>query len=310
MKNSGTSSGLPSPLDSARVYGRTGPSMRDYASENLCTWCDGCGDYGIWTAVKRALVDLHIPPWQVLLCFDVGCHGNMSDKLGGYRFHGLHGRVLPLAAGAALANPTIPVIAFGGDGASFSEGVGHLVHAIRSNYRLTFVMHNNANYGLTTGQASALTTQGQAMNSSPNGIPEETLNSMDFVFSLKPTFVARGFGGDISQMQRILTAAIRHRGFAYVDILQACPTYNSFATHEWLLEHCYDANAEGHDPKNFEKARKIAVDTGKRVATGILYQTNDVPAFHERLKPREGVKTTPVQEVKIVDTSRWLKAFE
>ena len=286
-----------------------GPRMQDYACDNLCTWCDGCGDYGIWTAAKRALVSLGLKPWQVLLCYDVGCHGNMSDKLLGYRFHGLHGRVLPLAAGAALANPKVPVIAFGGDGASFSEGVGHLVHAVRSNYPMTFVMHNNANYGLTTGQASALTWQGQLMNSSPNGMPEETLNSMDFVFALQPTFVARGFSGNIPQLTELLKAAIRHRGFAYVDVLQACPTYNRFATHEWLLEHCYDANAEGHDPKNFEKARKLAVDTSKRIATGILYQTEDIPSFQERLKPRQGVKTTPVEEVKIVDVIEWLKEF-
>ncbi|OIO55770.1 hypothetical protein AUJ46_00550 [Candidatus Peregrinibacteria bacterium CG1_02_54_53] len=287
-----------------------GPSMHDYASPNPCTWCDGCGDYGIWTAAKRALVELKIDPSQVLLCFDVGCHGNMSDKLLGYRIHGLHGRVIPLAAGAALANSAIPVIAFGGDGASFSEGVGHLVHAVRSNYRMTFIMHNNANYGLTTGQASALTWQDQKMNTSPNGIPEATLNSMDFVFSLQPTFVARGWSGDIAQMTKILTAAIRHRGFAYVDMLQACPTYNKFATHEWLLEHCYDAASEGHDPKDFEKARALAANTNERVATGILYQTEDAPAFHERLKSREGVTTAPVEEVKIVDTAQWLKAFE
>lgn len=287
----------------------SGPAMKDFASVHPCTWCDGCGDYGIWTAAKRALVNLKIQPWQVLLCYDVGCHGNMSDKIGGYRIHGLHGRVLPLAAGAALANPKIPVIAFGGDGASFSEGVGHLVHAVRSNYRFTFVMHNNANYGLTTGQASALTWQNQPMNSSPNGIPEETLNSMDFVFSLKPTFVARGWSGDIPQMTKILEAAIRHRGFAYVDMLQACPTYNKFATHEWLLAHCYDAQAEGHDPKDFAASRALAVDTQQRVATGILYQTQDVPAFHERLKARDGITTAPVEEVAIVDTTQLLKEF-
>src|SRR5690606_2374726 len=110
------------------------PVMADYHNKNQCTWCDGCGDYGIWTAVKRALVELGIPPHGVLLCYDVGCHGNMSDKLEGYRFHGLHGRVLPFASGAKLANPKLPVIAHGGDGASFSEGVGHLVHSVRSNY--------------------------------------------------------------------------------------------------------------------------------------------------------------------------------
>ncbi|MFH0770128.1 MAG: thiamine pyrophosphate-dependent enzyme [Candidatus Peregrinibacteria bacterium] len=289
----------------------SGPTMQDYASQNLCTWCDGCGDFGIWTAVKRALVESKIQPKDALLCFDVGCHGNMADKIGGYRFHGLHGRVIPLAAGAKISNPNLHVIAFGGDGATFSEGVGHLVHAVRSNYPVTFIMHNNGNYGLTTGQASALTKKGRTMNSSPNGIPEETLNSMDFVFALRPTFVARGFSGDIPQLREILKAALAHRGFAYVDVLQACPTYNSWATHEWLLERCYDVqDLNKYDATDFEAARTIAVDTEEKIATGVLYQNEDQPNFLECLKAREGVGTAPVEEVGIVDVSEILKRFQ
>ncbi len=288
------------------------PEMRDYSCATKCTWCDGCGDYGIWTAIKRALVELKIAPWQTLLCYDVGCHGNGSDKLKGYRFHGLHGRVLPFAAGAKLANPRLPVIAFGGDGASFSEGVGHLVHSIRSNYPLTFVLHNNANYGLTTGQASSLTWQGQPMNTSPNGIPEHTLNSMDFVFSLEPSFVARGFSGDIPQLTRIFKEAILHQqhGFAFVDVLQACPTYNHFATHEYLLEKCYDANAEGHDPAcDMAKARALALDVSTRIATGVLYRNPASQSFYDHLEPRKGLNTTAVEEVEKVDVSELWKDF-
>ncbi len=285
------------------------PSMGNFCSPNVCTWCDGCGDYGIWTAVKQALVELNINPWEVLLCFDVGCHGNGSDKIVAYTFHGLHGRVLPFASGAALANMNVPVIAFGGDGASFSEGIGHLVHSIRSDYPITFVLHNNANYGLTTGQASALTWQDQRMNSSPNGIPEHTLPSMDFVFSLEPTFVARGFSGNIPQMKEIFKQAISHRGFSYVDILQACPTYNKFATHEYLLEKCYDISGE-HSSSDFEVARKIATeDPTKRITTGVLYQNEDSPNFYERLKARQGIKTTAVEEVERKDVSGLLKEF-
>lgn len=287
-----------------------GPKMQDFHCATQCTWCDGCGDYGIWTALKRALVESNIPPHGVLLCYDVGCHGNGSDKLTGYRFHGLHGRVIPFAAGAKLANPNLPVMAFGGDGASFSEGIGHLVHGIRSNYPIVFVLHNNANYGLTTGQASALTWQGQPMNTAPNGIPEHTLNSMDFVFSLEPTFVARSFSGNIPHMTSVLKAALKHRGFAFVDLLQACPTYNHFATHQYLLDHCYDANAEGHDPKgDMTKARALAIDTSKRIACGVLYQREDVPSFYERLVPRQGKKTMPVDEVAIQDVSEFMKEF-
>lgn len=281
--------------------------MSSYHCATKCTWCDGCGDYGIWTALKRALVELNIPPHGVLLCYDVGCHGNMSDKLLGYRFHGLHGRVLPFAAGAKLANMDLPVLAFGGDGASFSEGIGHLVHAVRSNYPIVFVLHNNGNYGLTTGQASALTPQGQPMTASPNGIPEQTLPSMDFIFSLEPTFVARGFSGDIAQMSEILKAAIQHRGFAFVDMLQACPTYNKFATHEYLLERCH--HLEGHDVSDFVKARALAIDTSQKIATGILYQNETIPNFYERLVPREGKKTTLVEEVAEQDVSGLMQMF-
>lgn len=293
-----------------RIHLQTGgPQMKDYLSENKCTWCDGCGDYGIWTATKRALVEMGMHPWQVMLCYDVGCNGNGSDKIKGYRFHGLHGRVLPFAAGAKLANPKIPVIASGGDGASFSEGVGHFVHAIRSNYPIVFILHNNANYGLTTGQASSLTWQGQKMNASPNGIPEHTLPSMDFIFSLEPTFVGRGFSGDIPQMTDILKAAIQHRGFAIVDFLQACPTYNHFATHDWLLNRVKPVGPE-HDVHDYHKARWIACDTHESIATGILYQNEEVPSFYEQLVPRKGKETMPVEEVKITDVSGFLERLK
>ncbi len=284
-------------------------AVPEYYSETRCTWCDGCGNYGIWTAVKYALVGLNLHPWQVCLCYDVGCHGNGSDKIQGYRFHGLHGRVIPFAAGAKLANTKIPVIAFAGDGAAFSEGVGHLVHALRSNYPITFVLHNNGNYALTTGQATPLTWQGQPMNMSPNGIPERTLPGMDFIFSLEPTFVARGFSGDIKLMTRILKAAIQHRGFAFVEMLQACPTYDHFATHEYLLERYFDANADGHDPSDLQQAKTLAVQAQDRIACGILYQREDIPDFYERLIPRQGLQTTCVEEVRKYDVSEYWKGL-
>src|SRR6267143_275697 len=211
------------------------------------------------------------------------------------------------AAGAKLANIQVPVIAFGGDGATFSEGIGHLVHGVRSNYPITFVLHNNTNYGLTTGQASSLTRQGQPMNTSPNGIPEHTLGSMDLIFSLNPTFVARGFSGDIKLMTRILKAAIQHRGFAFIEMLQACPTYNHFATHEYLLDRYFDANADGHDPSNLQQAKVLATQVQDRIACGILYQRENIPHFYNRLISRLGLETTCVEEVRRYDVSEYWK---
>ena len=147
------------------------------------------------------------------------------------------------------------------------------------------------------------------MNTSPLGIPEDTFRPMEFVFAMHPTFVARAWSGDIPQMTRVLKAAIQHRGFAFVDILQACPTYNKFATHDWLLENCYDANDNAHDISDIDAAYKIACDTSKGVSCGILYQTEDVPHFYERLEPRKGKKTTAVDEVAITDVSKLMGEF-
>src|SRR5688572_14663303 len=129
--------------------------INDYSTDNLFTWCSNCGNYGINAAIKRTLAEMEIKPKDTMLFFDIGCNGNGADKIGGYRFHGLHGRVIPASSGASLANRNLKVIASGGDGATLGEGVNHLIHAIRSNYDITFILHNNSNYGLTQGQASS-----------------------------------------------------------------------------------------------------------------------------------------------------------
>jgi 2-oxoglutarate ferredoxin oxidoreductase subunit beta len=147
------------------------------------------------------------------------------------------------------------------------------------------------------------------MNTSPDGIPERTLPAMDFIFSLEPTFVARGFSGDIKLMTRILKAAIGHRGFAFVEILQACPTYDHFATHEYLLERYFDANADGHDPSDLPQAKILAAQAQDRIACGILYQREDIPDFYERLIPRQGLQTTCVEEVRKYDVSEYWKGL-
>ena len=236
----------------------------------------------------------------------------MSDKIGGcYRFHGLHGRVIPFAAGAKIANPDVSVVAFAGDGALFSEGINHLVHAIRSNYPIVTIVHNNENYGLTTGQASSTTRQGTPMNSSPHGIPEATLNPMELVFSMHPTFVARGQTTDIKQLARIIKEGIKHDGFAYIDVLQPCPTYNKFMTNKFLRERCFSVeNEHGYDVYDMEKARAVAIDTTERIATGVLYRDKGLrPSFLARLKSREGVETNLAEEVGKVDVSGLMEEF-
>ncbi|MBN1916002.1 2-oxoacid:ferredoxin oxidoreductase subunit beta [Candidatus Dojkabacteria bacterium] len=284
--------------------------MFDYYSDNIFTWCTNCGNYGIFSAVKRALVAEEIDPKDALLCFDIGCNGNGSDKISGYRFHGLHGRVLPFAAGASLANRKIKVIAFGGDGGTLSEGINHLVHSVRSNYDFTFILHNNENYGLTTGQASLTTRKGKPMNAAPDGVVVEPMNVMEFILGLKPSFAARAFSGDVKHMTEIIRAGIKHRGFSFIEILQNCTTYNAETPHEWYQERVYDiSKLKGYNKADLESAKEVSKDLEENIATGVLYEDEDSVDFYSRLANRKGTQTELVDEVKNYEIGNFLSRF-
>ncbi|BCX13746.1 MAG: 2-oxoglutarate ferredoxin oxidoreductase subunit beta [Candidatus Dojkabacteria bacterium] len=271
----------------------------DYYSDNIYTWCTNCGNYAIHQALKRSLVKLKIPPYQVLLCFDIGCHGNGADKIGGYRFHGLHGRVIPFAVGAHLANHKMPVIAFGGDGGTLDEGINHLIHAVRSNYNITFILHNNGNFGLTKGQVTPTSPKGLAMNSNPFGLIEDQINVCKFLLNLEPSFVARTFSGNIHQMERVFVDAITHKGFSFVEILQACPTYNKVNTHEKIYSKVYDVDElDDYDPQNLSQALKVSSDLDNKIATGVLYFNKTKKDFYSRLPQRLNRNKALIDEVK------------
>lgn len=286
--------------------------ISDYNSDVQPNWCSGCGDYAIWAALKRSLVELDIATNEVLLCFDIGCNGNMSDKIRGYRIHSLHGRVLPLASAAKISNPKLRVIAFAGDGATYSEGINHFINTFRNNFPITFFVHDNGNYGLTTGQASATTPQAAPRTANPFGPTASTLNPLELAFSLNPSFVGRGFSGDINQLTGIMKEAISNqdKGFSYVNILQACPTYNKETTHDWYLQRVKDISTfENYDNTNLEMAKQVALDIQEKIATGILYKNNSQPTYLDRLEFRQNRNTTLVEEVQKQDISKYLQKF-
>lgn len=284
--------------------------MKDFSSKNLYTWCTNCGNYGINSAIKRALVALNIKPCETITCFDIGCNGNGSDKIGGYTFHGLHGRVIPLACGVTMANTKNTVIAFGGDGGTLGEGVGHLVHAIRGNYNVTFVLHNNLNYGLTKGQASATTKKEMKMDSSPDGVTSELLHPLRFVLSLESTFAARTFSGDVAHMTDIFTQAIQHQGFSFVEVLQSCPTYNKQTPHEWYQERVYDiSHLDGFDNTNRTQALALAEDITEKIAVGVLYKDpHSVPQV-KRQTNRQSYTTELIEETQEYPINELLLQF-
>lgn len=284
--------------------------VENYLSKNIYTWCTNCGNYGIFGAMCRALVVRNMHPCETLLCFDIGCHGNGSDKIDGYRFHGLHGRVLPFAAGASIANEKLRVIAFGGDGGTFAEGVGHLVSAVRGNYNVTFIFHNNLNYGLTQGQASPTTRLGMKRAASPDGPTSSPIHAVRFVLGLEPSYVARTFSGDIKHMTETFSDALQHKGFSFVEVFQSCPTYNKETPHEWYQERVYDVRTiAGYDATNLEMARKTAEDLTEKIAVGTLYKDPNAVEFVDRLENRRGMTTQLVEEVAHFDTQKYLGAF-
>jgi 2-oxoglutarate ferredoxin oxidoreductase subunit beta len=282
-----------------------------FESPNIHTWCSGCGNFGILNALVRALVLENIAPHECLICFDVGCNGNASDKINANTIHGLHGRVLSLAAGCAIGNHKLPVIAIGGDGATFSEGINHLVHAVRNNYNFVFICHNNSNYGLTTGQASATTRKGQAMNGTPGEVVVEPLNAAEIVLSLDPSFVARGFSGDVEYLTELIRQGLKHKGFAFIEVFQVCPTYNKATPQSWYWPRIKKVEEiPGYNNTDIWQARKIAADLEEQIAVGLLYHNPNKLDFLSLQTNRQQRSTTLVEEVQHFPISELLEEFK
>jgi len=285
-------------------------NIADYNSVNTPTWCPGCGNFAIHTALKKALSELNITPSETFISFDIGCNGNGADKINTYGFKGLHGRAIPLAVGAHLANRNFTIFANIGDGGCFHEGLDHLIHAIRSNYNITILIHNNQNFALTTGQATLTTPKGKPMYGLPFGRPERDLNTSQFILNLHPTFYAKAYSQDPLQLSDIIKASIEHNGCSVIEIMQICPTYNREFTPEWASQNTKKVNTvEGYDSSSIEKAIEM-VKTDSPTYTGILYKDSSIKTFYDSLENRKDTKTELVDEVKRQDIKKLLRFFQ
>lgn len=246
----------------------------DFDSPDKITWCPGCGDFGILAALKSALAEMEIPPHQIVITGDIGCSGKEPYWLKTNSFGGLHGRAVPLAEGIKLGNPDLTVIAIGGDGGVYGEGLNHLLTAARRNVDITVLVHNNLVYGLTTGQYSPTSLSGFKTKSSPAGSQEVPLNPLNITLAAQSSFVARGFAGDLPHLITLIKTGIGHPGFALIDVLQPCPTFNREQTFAFYKERVYPLEAVGHNPKNFEQAWQKSREWpgSEKIPLGIFYQ--------------------------------------
>ncbi len=273
-----------------------------YSTGRRPVWCPGCGNYAILAAFKKALTRLGLEPWKVVVISGIGCHGRVTDYLRTNGFHTIHGRVLPLATGIKLANPELVVVGFSGDGDAYAIGLGHLPHAARRNVDVTLIVHNNMVFGLTTGQATPTTPLGVKTRSTPRGNVEPPLNPILLALASGATFVARGFTGDIEHLAWLFEQAIRHKGFAIVDVLQPCVTF--YNTYQYFRERVYKLEDEGHDPGDYEAALKKALEWGDRIPIGVFYRVSK-PTY-EQLLLRQ--KEPPVK-VEPVDVTMFYELF-
>ncbi|NIP66980.1 2-oxoacid:ferredoxin oxidoreductase subunit beta, partial [Candidatus Bathyarchaeota archaeon] len=209
-------------------------TLADLKTPKGNTWCPRCGNFGILMAFKKALVQLDLRRDQVVLVSGIGCHGKMVNYVNVNGFHGIHGRVLPLASGIKLTNPNLTVVGFAGDADQYDEGWGHFTHAIRRNIDMNLIVHNNMVLGLTTGQATSTSQKDFETKSTPFGVIPPMLNPVAHALVSNGTFVARGFSGDMLHLTELMVEAIKHRGFALLDVFQPCVTFNYLNTYDWF----------------------------------------------------------------------------
>jgi 2-oxoglutarate/2-oxoacid ferredoxin oxidoreductase subunit beta len=258
-------------------------SIEDYESSYKNHWCPGCGNFGILAAMKDALVNLEIQPEQLLIISGIGQAAKTPHFLKCNMFHALHGRALPLATGAKMANHNLNILVNSGDGDCYGEGGNHFMHAIRRNVDLTLLVHNNKIYGLTKGQASPTSDVGMVTPMQPNGVISEAFNGIAVALSLGAGFVARGFSGNMEHLSRLIQEAMKHKGFSLIDILQPCISFNRVNTYDWYKKRVYDLFEENYVPDNFEKAMNLARQWGDKIPIGIIYKEEKV-TFTDRIE--------------------------
>jgi 2-oxoglutarate/2-oxoacid ferredoxin oxidoreductase subunit beta len=253
------------------------------------TWCIGCGNFSILSAIKTVLQSLSEEGMgleNVVLVSGIGCHAKIVDYININSFYSLHGRATPAAEAIKLARPGTKVIVFAGDGDAYGEGIEHLIFAAKRNIDITMIIHNNRVYGLTTGQYTPTSPLGFKGRSTPYGTKELPLNPLEVMLSCGATFLARGTSHGVELLKKLFKEAILHKGFSLVDVLQVCVTYNNL--YEYYDKRVYELT--DHDPWDRQdadiKIREWDYNNDGKIPLGVLYK-KDIETFDDRVKMEE-----------------------
>lgn len=281
--------------------------LKLYNSKDENAWCPGCGNFSILDGLKIAVAELDIPPEKLVMVSGIGQAAKTPHYIRANGFNGLHGRALPPAQGIKIVNKDLKVIVVSGDGDAYGEGGNHFLHNIRRNVDIVQMVNNNQIYGLTKGQGSPTTAKGQKTSMQFEGVFIEPLNPLVLAISAGATFVARAFSGDKDSLVKILKEAINHKGYALIDILQPCVTFNKVNTFKWYKDRAYFLGAD-YNPSNKIEAIKKALEFGDEgIPLGIIYRDTTKPTYHE-MHPvlKDGVvlvdrKWSPIDAEKFIE---------
>lgn len=282
-------------------------TLEDFNSDDPIAWCPGCGNFSILKALKQALVEIQQQPHELVIVSGIGQAPKTPHYLRCNCFNGLHGRTLPVATGIKLANHKLTVLAQGGDGDGYGEGGNHFLHAMRRNINITYLVHNNQIYGLTKGQASPTSDAGFVTKTTPRGSISPACNPLLLAVASDCSFVARGFAGEIEHLADLIKTGIQHKGFALIDILQPCVSFNRINTFKWYSDRVYEIDSDStYDTKDRLNAFQKAQEWGDKIPIGIIYRNQrstlekQIPAIADQ--PLVAQQTNPKAFMELLET--------
>lgn len=252
------------------------------------TWCPGCWNFQILAGVKNYLeneIKKGKKKDDFSIVTGIGCHAKIYDYLNLNGINSLHGRVPPTCLGLKVANPKLKVLGFSGDGDAYAEGISHTIHAARFNANFKYLVHNNQVFALTVGQPTPVTEKGFKDKTTPQGVKTQPMNPIKLMLASGASFVARVYANN-SEIENILKEAFKHKGFAFIEIIQPCIIFHPDANYK---DKTYNLQENGHDKTNFEEAMKKAqefnydkIESKTKIPLGIFYQ-KEKPVLEENL---------------------------
>src|SRR3989449_3714274 len=282
--------------------------VADFQTEVHNDWCPGCGDVGILRSIQMTLAEMQLDPSNVAIVSGIGCSAKTVHYVKTYGIHTLHGRPLPFATGVKLANPDLEVVACGGDGDGLGIGAAHFVNSGRRNVDMLYIIFDNGVYGLTKGQASPTLRLGVRTKSMPAPNVNEGVNPLWLALAAGATWVGRAYSYDIKHLVSLIRQGIEHKGYAFLDVLQPCPTYNNINTKEGFGgDDRKDENqgralprrskvggagdgpavhAQGEIDAKGSQAMSRGREWGGKIPIGVFYKNEHVPTFEERIAKR------------------------